>query len=262
MGETPGGRDPALLSSVGNAARVLKEFSGADRELGVTELAARLGLGKSTVHRVLATLVSEKLLERGEAPGSYRLGLAIYELGASVSRRLDVREAAMPSLTSLRQRTGETVQVAVLDGMETVYVERLESPHLLRIFSRVGRRVAAHATSSGKVLLAGLPSAVLEARLADWQATSLTPHTIANLAALRAELTKVAKQGWAENVEEGELGVASVGAPIRGADGSVVAAVSAVGPITRVHRTAQRRFATAVREAGHEISLRLGYRAQ
>ncbi|MQA13333.1 MAG: helix-turn-helix domain-containing protein [Pseudonocardiaceae bacterium] len=257
----PDGREPGLLSSVRNAARVLKEFSGVDRELGVTELSRRLGLGKSTVHRLLATLASERLLERGGTAGGYRLGLAIYELGAAVSTHVDLHEAALPALAALRQRTGETVHVAVLDGMEVVYVERLDSPHLLRIFSRVGHRLPAPATSTGKVLLAALPPDVLQARLAHWQPVRLTSHTITDADVLRTELAAVAARGWAENVEEGEFGVASVGAPVRGADGTVIAAVSVAGPIARLKRTSLRRFSGAVLEAADVISRRLGYRA-
>jgi IclR family transcriptional regulator, KDG regulon repressor len=252
----PSGR----LNSVRNAARLLKEFSGVDKQLGVTELADRLGLGKSTVHRLLATLADERLLERDAATGRYRLGLGIYELGAVVTAHVELHEAAMPALVSLRQRTGETVHVAVLDGLESVYVERLDSPHTLRIFSRVGHRLPAHATSTGKVLLAGLPPQTLDARLRQWNPVALTPRTITDEATLRAELLLVTRRGWAENVEEGEVGVASVGAPIRGIDGSVTAAISIVGPITRVKGASLRRFSGAVVEAANSISARLGYR--
>ncbi len=134
------------------------------------------------------------------------------------------------------------------------------SPHTLRIFSRVGHRLPAHCTSSGKVLLAGLPMETLDARLALWQPVALTRHTITDAGALRAELELVAKRGWAENVEEGELGVASVGAPIRGPDGSVAAAISVAGPISRVKGASLRRFAGPVVEAANAISRRLGYR--
>jgi IclR family acetate operon transcriptional repressor len=253
-------RDPGRLSSVRNAARLLKEFSGVDRQLGVTELSARLGLGKSTVHRLLATLAEERLLERDAVSGRYRLGLGIYELGAVVTAHVDLHEAAMPALVSLRQRTGETVQVAVLDGLEAVYVERLDSPHTLRIFSRVGHRLPAHCTSSGKVLLAGLPAQTLDARLRQWQPVRMTPRTITDEQVLRAELRMIAQRGWAENIEEGEPGVASVGAPIRGIDGGVTAAISVAGPIARVKGASLRRFSGAVVDAASVISRRLGYR--
>lgn len=253
-------RDPSVLSSVRNAARVLKEFSGTDRELGVSELSRRLDLGKSTVHRLLATLAAEKLLERGSAAGSYRLGLAIYEMGAAVTTHHDLHEAAMPALVSLRHATGETVQVAVLDGLQTVYIERLDSPHTLRIFTRVGHRLHATASSNGKVLLAGLPAAELDRRLAGWQPVALTPNTITDPEVLRAQLREVAERGWAENIEEQEPGVASVGAPVRDVNGNVVAAVSVAGPVARAQGSSLRRFVRAVVEAGDLISRRLGYR--
>ena len=123
------------LASVRNAARLLKEFSREDRELGVSELARRLGLGTSTTHRLLATLTEERLLERGQARGTYRLGIALHDLGAAVASHLDLHEAAMPAMAALRHTTGETVQLAVLDGLDSVYVERLESPHTVRITS-------------------------------------------------------------------------------------------------------------------------------
>src|SRR5690349_20960235 len=147
------GRPSWELTSVRNAARLLKEFSHTDRELGVSELARRLGLATSTVHRLLATLAAERLLDRGTTPGSYRLGLAMFDLGAAVAPTPDLQEAALPVMAVLRQTTGETVQLAVLDGLESVYVDRLESPHTVRIFSRVGTRLPAPTTATGKTLL-------------------------------------------------------------------------------------------------------------
>jgi DNA-binding IclR family transcriptional regulator len=137
----PSDRPSWELASVRNAARLLKEYSRADRELGVSELARRLGLVTSTVHRLLRTLAAERLLEPGGAPGRYRLGLAVYDLGATVAPHLNLHEAALPVMAGLRHSTGETVQLAVLDGCEPVYIERLESPHTVRVFAHVGTRL-------------------------------------------------------------------------------------------------------------------------
>src|SRR6266540_485576 len=127
-----GGRDGSRLTSVRNAARLLKELGSAEGELGVSELSRRLGLGKSTVHRLLATLAAERILEHDAVSGTYRLGLVVYELGARVSMHRVLHDAATTVLEELRNATKETVQIAVLDGREVVYVERLESPHTLR----------------------------------------------------------------------------------------------------------------------------------
>jgi IclR family acetate operon transcriptional repressor len=244
---------------VRNAARLLKEFSRADRELGVTQLARRLGLATSTTHRLLSTLTAEGLLERGEAPGTYRLGLKMYELGVTVFPNLDLHEAARPVLASLRQSTGETVHLAVLDHLDVVYLERLESPQTLRTFQSVGHRMPAHATSTGKVLLAHLPTEVLRERLLDWRPTRLTPHTIVDKGALLADLRRVVERGWAQNVEEGSLGAASVAAPIRDENGCVIASVSVVAPISRA-RDGLRRYRAAVVDAARVISSRIGHR--
>jgi IclR family acetate operon transcriptional repressor len=252
-----GAPDRATLASVRNAARVLRAFSRAGQELGITELSRQLGLGKSTVHRLVTTLTAERLLERGSTPGRYRLGLVLYELGSRVTEHVDLHQATLPVLTTLRHETGEMVHVAVLDGLEVVYVERLESHNMLPIFRQVGHRLPAHWTSSGKVLLA-LPPDDLSRRLADWRPVAQTPWTITDKNRLLTELAAVAKRGWAQNNEEGHLGIVSVGAPIRGRDGKVMAAVSVVGDSARM-RTMMRRATTLVVESARVISRRLGY---
>lgn len=243
------------LASVANAARLLKQFSRDDRELGVSELARRLGLATSTVHRLAATLADERLLERG--PGGYRLGLAVFDLGSSVAPGGDLHEVALPVMATLRASTGETVQLAVLDGMESVYIDRLESPHTVRIFSRVGTRLPAPTTSTGKVLLAALDGPELDRRLERWSPERVTAHTIVEAAVLRARLAEVRERGWAENREESRIGVVSVGAPIRDAAGTVVAAVSVAAPTDRAGPAALRRIRAAVVDAGSLVSRRL-----
>jgi IclR family transcriptional regulator, KDG regulon repressor len=256
-------RDGATLTSVQNAARLLKEFGAADGSLGVTELARRLGLGKSTVHRLLATLTAERILEHDPATGTYRLGLMMWELGARVSVHRVLHDAAATVMEELRNATKETVQVAVLDGREVVYVERLESPHTLRLFGRVGHRNWAHCTSTGKVLLANLPERRLTALLEGWRPERKTDATIWVLDQLKAELDRVRAEGWAENIGESEVGVASVAAPVRNARGEVIAAVSVAGPVMRVNGDTLRRFFRAsVMEAADAISDQLGWRSR
>jgi IclR family transcriptional regulator, KDG regulon repressor len=254
-------RDGATLSSVQNAARLLKELGAAEGSLGVTELARRLGLGKSTAHRLLATLTAERILEHDPATGTYRLGLVMWELGARVSVHRVLHDAATAVIEELRNATKETVQVAVLDGREVVYVERLESPHTLRMFGRVGHRMPAHCTSTGKVLLAHLPERRLAVLLEGWRPERRTDATICAPARLRAELERVRAQGWAENIGESEVGVASVAAPVRNARGEVIAAVSVAGPSMRVTGDTLRQFFRAsVTQAADAISDQLGWR--
>ena len=248
------------LSTVRNAARLLKVFRSREADLGVSELARRLGLGKSTVHRMLTTLVAEGLIEQNQRTGGYRLGIVMFELGQAVRVHMDLHAAVGPVLTELRTQTGESSQVGVLDGHEVVYVDRMESAHSLRLFTETGRRVPVHCTSSGKVLLAYLPEARRQAVLrAAAPLTALTPHTITSPAQLAAELDRVRRRGWAEAVNEREIGVASIAAPVRDVSGEVTAAISIGVPLARCSVMALRRLAPVIMEAAEAASRRLGW---
>jgi IclR family acetate operon transcriptional repressor len=144
---------------------------------------------------------------------------------------------------------------------EVVYVERLESPHTVRTFLRVGHRNWAHCTSTGKVLLAYLPAEQLDALLAGWDLVARTDRTVTDVDALRRDLVAVRARGYGTNVNESEVGVASVAGPIRNSRGEVVAALSLVGPTMRVTQRSLRRFSQLVVEASATVSERLGYRS-
>lgn len=250
-----------LLSSVRNAARVLKAFTARRRSFGVSELARTLGLSKSTAHRLLTTLAAEHLVEQDPESGHYRLGLAVYDLLAATSAGFNLTEAVLPPMTVLRARTGATVHVAVLDGREVVYVERLDSPHSLRMLLDVGRRNWAHSTATGKALLADLPAPDLDRLLDGWDLAALTPHTITDHEVLRKELLHVRDVGYAHNQEESEIGAVSVAAPIRDGSNTVVAAMSVVGLTSRM-TPELHRISHAVMEAAAVASRRLGHRAR
>ncbi len=250
----------SLLGSVRTAARVLRAFSGGDGVMGVSEVARRLDISTSTAHRVLSTLAAERLLEHDETTGRYRLGLALYELGANVTEHVDLHAACLPVLTTLRHRTGEMVHVAVLDNLEVVYVERLESHQMLPVFRRVGHRLPAHLTSSGKVLLAALAPAELDRRLGSSQLVAWTRRSITDPDRLRAELVAVRNRGWASNIEEGQPGITSVGAPIHGPDGATMAALSVVAASQRLRGNTLQQTVAQLLEAATVISTRLGHR--
>src|SRR5205809_4265477 len=147
----------ARLSSVANAIRLLGSFSGDENELGITALAGRLRLAKSTVHRLAATLTAARFLEQNGENGKYRLGLALFELGALVRRRMDVANEARPKLRELLEMTGETVQLAIIDHHSVLYVYEMESRRAIRMAAAVGGRAPLHCTAVGKVLLAFEP---------------------------------------------------------------------------------------------------------
>ncbi len=247
------------LTSVANAARLLREFGRGDPQLGVSELARRVGIAKSSAHRIVHTLAREGLLERVDETGAYRLSITMQMLGATAQAASSLHSAATAALDQLRNLTGETVHVSVLDGLEVVYVERRESPGAVQMFGRIGNRGSAYSTGSGKVLLAFLPPDELERRLAGVRLARRTPYTITSKDQLRAELGRIRARGWAENVNEAQAGFASVAAPIWNRSGEVVAAVSVAGPVQRFSGESLRRFTRPVTECAALISRRLGW---
>src|SRR3989442_10077920 len=147
----------ARLSSVANSIRVLTSFSGEEDELGIPTLATRLRLAKSTVHRLATTLTGAGFLEQNSDTGKYRLGVALFELGALVRRRMDVANEARPKLRELLEKTGETVQLGIVDHYSVLYVYEMESPRAIRMAAAVGGRAPLHCTAAGKGLPAHQP---------------------------------------------------------------------------------------------------------
>lgn len=247
------------LSSVANAILLLKVFSDEHSELGISALAERLHLAKSTVHRLASTLVDAGMLEQNPRTDEYRLGLAVFELGTLVRRKLDLLFEARPWLATLRDRTGETVDLSVLNHDSVICVNFLESDKVSRIRSGLGLRMPAHCTAEGKALMAFQPPQVVD-RIMAAGLEQRTPLTVTNPAALREELSKVRARGYAIDDEQYELGVRGVAAPIRDESGMSVAAIGASGPTQRLSKSKLQLIAREVDSAAREISLRLGAR--
>lgn len=248
----------ARLSSVANAVRLTKAFSEAEFELGISALAVRLGLAKSTVHRLAATLVEYDILEQNRETGRYRPGLALFELGALVRRKMDVAHEARPHLRALMEATGETVQLAILDHLSVLYINKMESVKAVRMSSSVGSRAPVHCTGVGKVLLAyqtgEMLGRVIEAGLKAYTANSITTPE-----ALQAELAAIRSRGYAVDDEEIEVGLRCVAAPIRNHGGEVIAAISVAAPVQRMSKKVMQTCVPTVIGAADAISRRLGY---
>jgi len=254
--KSPKGR--TKLSSVTNAILVLKAFSDEHSELGISALAEHLHLAKSTVHRLASTLVEAGMLEQG-ASGQYRLGLAVFELGSLVRRKLDLSFEAKPWLMTLREQTGETVDLSILDHDGVVCVNFLESQKVNRISSGIGLRKPVHCTAEGKVLIAFQPPQVID-RIIAADHERRTPRTLIDPNALKDELAKVRMRGYAIDDEEYEVGVRSIAAPVRDDSGGSVAAVGVTGPAHRLTRNRLTIISRHVDAAAKAISLRLGAR--
>jgi len=238
-------------SSVTTALRLLKAFGTDERDAGVSDLARRLGIAKSTAHRLLNLLAAEGFARR-TAGGRYGLGIALWELGSRVVANLDLRQVAHPILERLRNQTQETVHLAILDGTEVVYIDRFESQATLQLFRRIGYRMPVHATSSGKAILAFSPPEVIGTALAP-RLKRLAPKTIVSRQALLAELPRIRARGYVTSLDESEIGVGSVAAPLFDARARVIGAISVAGPSMRLSKTRIPAVARLVVRAAAEI---------
>lgn len=246
------------LSSVATAARILREFGGPSTQLGVSHLARRVGVAKSTAHRVIWTLVEEGLLEKVDETGLFRLSPTMRSLGASAETAQRLHEAATIPLDRLRAKTPGTLHLAVLDGSDVLYVERREGAGAIQVFRAVGRRNAAYMTSSGKVLLAFLPPEQQERLVEGMRLTPRTERTITSKQQLMSALARVRRQGFAENRGEWQSNMCSVAAPIRDPLGQVVASVSVAEYVDDVD-AGLRHMVQPVVETARRISAGLGW---
>ena len=245
------------VPAVDSAMSILEALGGGP-PMSLTELSKKLGLGKSSVYRLLVTLALRGYVEKDPHTDCYRLTYRLFAVGSRAAEQSGLRDVAQPIMQRLASRTGETVNLGVLDGFRTVSIYLVESAYPLRIHMRIGG-VPAHATSTGKILLAALPPEELARRLAGRRLTSLTGRTIKSRSGLQAELRRVRDQGYAIDDEECSLGLRCVGAPVRDHRGIVVAALSMVAPCHRLPPSALPAAIATVREAAQEISNRLGY---
>lgn len=217
------------LKSVGSALDVLECFA-TDGELGVSDIARRLGVAKSTAHRLLQTLVSRGFVEQDHT-GQYRLGIHIYELGQLAQARNELRYAALPTLRGVARSTGLTVNFSVPDGADVVFVERLENTDGVRILGHFGRRLPAHCTSSGKVI-AAFNETAYRARITAGFPPRLS-NTVRTEADWAAVVQKARTQGFAESHGESFEGASSVAVPVL-SQKNAIASVSVFGPTQQV----------------------------
>ncbi|MEO5675941.1 MAG: IclR family transcriptional regulator [Usitatibacter sp.] len=246
------------LSSVANSIRLTKAFSENEYEMGISALAIRLGLAKSTVHRLATTLVEYDILEQNRETGKYRLGLALFELGTLVRRKMDTASESRAQMYSLAEITGETVQLAVLDHQSVLYIRILESRQAVRMSTIAGSRAPAHCTSVGKILLAHQSPEVVQ-EIIDNGLKRYTANTITDPALLAEELVGIRAKGFALDDEEIEVGLRCVAGPIRNHSGRVIAAISVAAPVQRMTKKNVQTTIPTVVAAADAISRRLGY---
>lgn len=251
-----GDREGSAVQSVDRALEIL-EILARRGTAGVTELAAELDVHKSTAFRLVGALENRQLVEQVAERGKYRLGFGIVRLAGATTAALDLSRESQPVCKKLAVEFDATVNVAVLDSGQATNIAQEYGDAAVAARNWIGQRTALHATSSGKVLLAWADEEDLEDGLDVLE--RFTPNTITSRSGLLTELAEIRERGWAFTNEELEVGLNAVAAPVRGAEGNVVAAVSVSGPAYRLTVDSFPELAAKLCAGAHEIGSRLGY---
>jgi IclR family transcriptional regulator, KDG regulon repressor len=249
-----------IIQSVSHALDVLEQFRGEEDELGVTELSKRLKLHKNNVFRILATLQSRSYIEQNKSNENYRLGVKCLELGQTFILQRGMLKQSRAILSELAEQSGETSYISILRANEVVYIDTVETSSTVRVVSRLGLHMPTHATAAGKALIAFESDAEIRSRFGK-ELPRYTDNTFSSVEELLRDLEKVRKKGFATDLEEFEMGLRCIAAPVRDYTRKVIGAVSVSGPAHRLtdERIAQTVGAEVVR-AGKELSARLGHR--
>lgn len=248
-----------IIASVQKALDILNLFEGARSELGNAEIANLVNLPVGTASGLIYTLKINHYLDQNPANRKYRLGLKLVERATVLLDRLDLRKIAEPYLEHLRDWSGESVNLAIIDSSEVVYIERMFGKHALAIRSELGKRTPIHSTALGKAIVAYMHPPEIRAFLDNYELTPVTRYTITERDRFDAELARIRKMGFAIDEEENEMGGRCVAAPVFNHDCYPIAAVSVSVPIQRLPREQIPAFGDRIKEVARAISEELGY---
>ncbi|RST10524.1 IclR family transcriptional regulator [Streptomyces sp. WAC05374] len=250
-----------LVPAVTRALDILELFLDGDGTLSAPEVTRRLQLPRTTVHELLTTLAARSYLSAlPEQPGRYRLGVRAYQLGSRYAEQLDLAAEGQRVAREVAETCDETVHVAILEDTDVIYIAKVDSTHAVRMVSAAGRRLPAHCTSVGKMLLASLPQAELDARIERRELVAMTSNSITDPDALRAELAAVRERGIASEYQESNPDVSCVAAPVRDGSGRVVAALSISVPMIRWSEQREAELAGLAAKGADDLSASLGHR--
>ena len=229
---------------------------------GVTEVAGALGVHKSTASRLLAAMRSEGYVTRSDLTGKYFLGIRVVELGKAKLDQFDIRIHARPYMEELSRRTEETIHLAILEQDKLVYIDKVDTTHILVMRSSIGYRISPHCTALGKAILSVLSENNRDSLIERIHFYRFTSNTITDPAMLKAHLQDVKIQGFAFDDEEHEEGIRCAAAPIRNHNREVIGAISISAPMTRMSKERLKEMGMLVRDTCSKLSASLGFRGQ
>lgn len=247
------------LSSVQNALRILECFNVSQTEKRVIEISKQLDLPKSTVSRLLQTLLNEGYVKKNNETQKYSLGTKVLTLYSALMANIEVVKEAHPILETLAKDTSESIQLAQRENSYVIYTDQIKSNYPVQIYSHVGLMNPIHCTSSGKILLAYEDEKIID-EILEMDLVKYTTSTITNPKILKEELKKIKNDGYSFAQNEFIDGIISIAAPVRDYTNKVIAAISLVGPVQRINEEKVPRYINKVIEAARQISMQMGYR--
>lgn len=246
------------VQSIDRAFDILELLSLESRGLTMTEVGLKLDLHKSTVHRLLSSMRERGYIEKSQETGNYRLGLGFIELASLYLNSLELKTEAQPFLHRLTKQTGQTSFLAIRDGHEVVYIDKVETYDSLRRYKIIGRRRPLYATSLGKALLSGMRDKEIEQLYAEHPFEKLTEKTLLTFDALMKEIHQIRKQGWSIDDEENEKGTRCVGAPVFDYRDRVIASLSLAWDITVHPDLTWTEMSKHVHKCAGDLSIKMG----
>ena len=247
------------VPSIDRALTIMEVLADSKRGLTNSEISRKQKLPKSTTSYILRTLEQRGYLYKDHDSGKYRVAAKLFSVGSQALQRLELKDIALPPLQDLVDKTGLTAHLAILDGHEAVYIEKVDKPGIIRMNTWVGRRLDVHSTAVGKVLIAHQPQATVEEIVKEKGLPKHTPKTITSSSQLFSELAKVRAAGYALCNSEHSLDVNCVAAPIFNVQGKVEAAIGLTGTASQMKLLKVRKYAKMVRQAAAILSRRRGF---
>jgi DNA-binding IclR family transcriptional regulator len=248
----------APVGVVRKVLKILEVLHGNPSGLQLKDIARQTAINKSTAYRFLAHLQGEGYLYRDEA-GAYVIGPKLARMGSGMNFEEGLRKISRPVLQKLWTATGETVNLAILDGQQILYLAVIESSHTFRLASQVGARRPLYCTALGKAILSHLPEEEIDDLIKSVSYERFTPHTITQPGKLKKDLLKTRLRGYALDDEEAVLGARCIAAPVFDSNARVIGGLSVSGPVTRISQEKVVPFATMLKKAAQSVSRRLGY---
>jgi len=248
------------VQALDRALEILEALATEGRGLGVTELGQKVGLHKSTVHRMLSTFAERGYVEKNSHDDRYKLGIKVIDLGSIYLNNIELKTEALPFLRDLREKSRQPVHLAILENGQVVYIDKVDVISSIRMYSQIGRRVPVHSTALGKVMTANLSAGEIEEILSARDLVKITEKTITDRNKFMEELKKAKQKGYAMDDEENEEGVRCVAAPIVDYRGKAIAAVSTSGILEEFTYERLEEIKEYVLETARQISIRMGRR--